>query len=398
MVVHAEYPHDVRVAREVRVAVEDGFEVHVVATRRRGEKPREVIDDVVVHRLPILHRRGSHPLRVLAEYLGFASLATVILVWLSLPRKFDLLQVHNPPDFLIVAALVPRRFGTRVILDVHDLSSDMFAMRFASKRWAPWAERALRRIERFACRKADAILTVHEAYRSELGRRGAPPEKSLVVLNSLDERLLPQETRKPAIEPFRIVYHGTVTSHYGVDLVLRAFAEVRDRIPEATLEVYGEGDALPQLTADAEALGVMDKLTMTGMLLPQADVLRRVQGASVGVIPNRPTQLNRFALSTKLFEYVALGIPVVSADLPTIREHFNGTELNYFRAGDFCSLADAVTAVAENFDAALERAHQARRRYNESYRWTIQARRYSGVLRQLLCSEDDRPGRVAENE
>jgi glycosyltransferase involved in cell wall biosynthesis len=183
-----------------------------------------------------------------------------------------------------------------------------------------------------------------------------------------------------------------------VDLVLRAFAEVRDRIPEATLEVYGEGDALPQLTADAEALGVMDKLTMTGMLLPQADVLRRVQGASVGVIPNRPTQLNRFALSTKLFEYVALGIPVVSADLPTIREHFNGTELNYFRAGDFCSLADAVTAVAENFDAALERAHQARRRYNESYRWTIQARRYSGVLRQLLCSEDDRPGRVAENE
>ena len=60
-------------------------------------------------------------------------------------------------------------------------------------------------------------------------------------------------------------------------------------------------------------------------------MLRAVQRRSVGVVPNLPTRLNRYALSTKLFEYVALGIPVVCADLPTIREHFSDDEVLLLR-------------------------------------------------------------------
>jgi glycosyltransferase involved in cell wall biosynthesis len=383
MVVHGDYPHDVRVAREARVAAEDGFQVVIVATRRPGERRRELVDGVAVRRLPISHRRGAGAPAVFAEYVGFAVLASIAVTRLSLTGRIDVLQVHSPPDFLIVAALLPKLLGARVVLDVHDLSSDMFVMRFANKSWAKAVEGALQGMERYACRLADVVITVHEPYRRELARRGTPLEKTVVVLNSLDDNLFPETPREPAAAPFRIVYHGTVTPHYGVDLLVQAFAQVARRIPRARLAVYGEGDAVPNLFEVAEANDVANRIEMTGQMLPQVETLRRIAGASVGVIPNLPTQLNRFALSTKLFEYIALGIPVVAADLPTIREHFDASELMYFRAGEVESLVDALLAVAYDFEAAASRAQKARRRYDEEYAWPLQAQRYRAVLDRL---------------
>ncbi len=383
MVVHSDFPRDVRVVREVRVAVDAGFAVHVIATRREGEPRRQLIDGASVHRLPISHRRGASAFGVFVEYVAFAALATFRLARLSLRRRFDVVHVHNPPDFLIVAALVPKLLGSRVVFDVHDLSSDMFAMRFPSAWWARVGERGLRKMEQVACRVADVVITVHEPYRAELARRGASADRTLVVLNTVDEALLPNPSRPPSRHPFRIVYHGTVTPHYGVGLLVQALGDVIERVSDARLEIYGEGDAVRKLAADAEALGIAARLTMTGELLPQAEVLRRVQGASVGVIPNLPTQLDQFALSTKLFEYVALGIPVVSADLPTIRKHFSDREILYFRAGDYRSLAEAIVAIADDLDGAIDRARAAKRRYDESYRWQLQADTYAATLQQL---------------
>jgi len=383
MVVHSDFPRDVRVVREVRVAVDAGFAVHVIATRREGEPRRQLIDGASVHRLPISHRRGASAFGVFVEYVAFAALATFRLARLSLRRRFDVVHVHNPPDFLIVAALVPKLLGSRVVFDVHDLSSDMFAMRFPSAWWARVGERGLRKMEQVACRVADVVITVHEPYRAELARRGASADRTLVVLNTVDEALLPNPSRPPSRHPFRIVYHGTVTPHYGVGLLVQALGDVIERVSDTRLEIYGEGDAVRELAADAEALGIAARLTMTGELLPQAEVLRRVQGASVGVIPNLPTQLDQFALSTKLFEYVALGIPVVSADLPTIRKHFSDREILYFRAGDYRSLAEAIVAIADDLDGAIDRARAAKRRYDESYRWQLQADTYAATLQQL---------------
>jgi glycosyltransferase involved in cell wall biosynthesis len=129
----------------------------------------------------------------------------------------------------------------------------------------------------------------------------------------------------------------------------------------------------------AQALSVSEWLTAPGTYLPQADVLALVQGAGVAVIPNLPTRLNQFALSSKLFEYVALGIPVVSADLPTIRAHFDDSEIRYFRAGDAESLAQAIIDVARNPDVAACRVAAARARY-ERYRWPRNAARYVALL------------------
>lgn len=379
MLVHAYYPEDVRVAAEARAAIAAGFEVAVVALRRNDQQAEEWIDGARVIRLPVGHQRGTGKLTLLREYLSFTALAIMRTAARSLRHRFDVVQVHNPPDFLVVASLVPRLLGAKVVFDVHDLSPDMFMMRFDNPAGGI-VDRALTLVERLAAHASDAVLTVHEPYRQELARHGVPLEKVSVVLNSLDEELVTTDTDPPAeAEGFRIVYHGTITPHYGVELLVEAAARARGTIPDLRLELYGAGDALPGILERAHLLGLDSALTVAPHLLSRRDVLEAVKFASVGVIPNLPVPLNRFALPTKLFEYVALGIPAVVADLETIRAHFSEKEVWFFEPGNPVCLAAALERVAADPDAAVGRAAAARARY-EMYRW----RRYADVYTELL--------------
>ena len=391
MVVHGPYPiGEARVLREARAAVDAGFEVDVVAMANPGELRRSRVDGVEIYRLPYLRSTRSHPATLVSEYAGFTGLATLAVARLHVVRRYGVLHVHNPPDFLVAAALLPRLSGAKLIFDVHDLAPELFALRLAGRRWARAAERALRITESVATRVSDAVVTVHEPYRQELLARGVPDEKIVVVLNALDERLVPNGPTPVAEEGvFRVVYHGTVTPHYGVELLVDAFAAVAGEIRGARLDVYGGGDAVPAVRDRVEQLGIGDRVHVGGRVLPQDEVLGRVRGASVGVASQLPLERNQTALPTKLLEFVALGVPVIAADAPAITDSFTEDEIVFFRGGDATSLADAIRRVAADPAAASRRAEAATRRYRRAYSWSIYAERYVQLLEALIAA----PGR-----
>jgi glycosyltransferase involved in cell wall biosynthesis len=143
--------------------------------------------------------------------------------------------------------------------------------------------------------------------------------------------------------------------------------------------ILGDGDALVSVEQRAEDLGVADLLEFSRGYLPIEVALERVALAQCGVIPNRPSEYNRFALSSKLFEYVALGIPAVVARLETLAAHFDPDEVTFFEPGDASALARAITWVAQNPAAAEGMAVRARTRGHE-YSWAEHRRRYLEVI------------------
>ena len=393
MILHDFYPEESRVVAEARAAVAAGFEVDVLALRGPDERARETLDGVEVIRMPIGHRHGASAVALAAEYAKSTLIASVKAARLSLRRRYDIVHVHNPPDFLLLAATGPRLGGAKTIVDFHDLTADMYMMRFGNRRGS-LTDKALHVVERAAARSADAVITVHEPYREQLARNGVRKDRITVVMNSLDERLLDADhaapTGRPADDVFRVVHHGTITPHYGVELIVEAVAQARERVPNVRLELYGAGDALPAVIARIDSLGLADVSTVVPRFLRQEEVLARVHGAGAGVAANLPIPLNRFALPTKLLEYVALGIPAIAPDLPTIRSHFGDDEITYFAAGDSSALADAIVAVATNPGEAAERARSAHSRY-QAYRWPESEAAYTGLLRRLVGATHHAP-------
>lgn len=387
MVVHHRYPHDPRVARASRMAREAGFRVDVVCLREPGRPAREVVEGVAVQRLPVTHRRGVGPLWLALEYVAFAVLAMVAVGLGGGRRGYDIVHVHNPPDFLVLAALVPRLRGARVLLDIHDLSPLMYDARYKGGRRA--VLRAIIAVERAACRFADGVITVHEPYVQELVSHGVDAGKITVVMNMPDERLIEAAHERAAAasdgrgaDGWTAIYHGTITEWYGVPLLVRAAALAKDTIPNLRVEVVGDGDDLRRAHAVCDELGMSDRVTFSDRYLPIDSVLDRAVAADCGVIPNLNSALNDLTLSTKLLEYVALGVPVVVARLRTLAHHFGDDEVTFFAPGDPQSLADALRWVAENPDDSRIKAQRARRR-SAAYAWDENRDRYVGVLRSL---------------
>lgn len=376
MVVHGPYPlAEPRVEQEALTAVASGWEVDVVALRLPGEPARETRDGIDVIRLPLTHRRGGG-MRVLGEYIGFALLATLAVARLHLTRRYAVVQVHAPPEFLVVAALLPRLLGARVILDVHDRGSDMFTMRFGR------APAALLRVEKAAASAADAVVTVHNPYARALEASGVPLEKLTVVMNAPRDALLP-EAPAEGRDGFVVAYHGTITPAYGLELLVEAAALTVGAVPDLALQIVGEGDGAEAVRRRARELGIDGRMRLEGRYLPRPEAIARVAGASVGVIPNPPMRLNDFALPSKLFEYVAIGVPVAAPDLLTLREHFSEDELFFYRAGNAESLAETLRAIAADPDAATAKAGAARSRFRAEYGWERSAERYRALLERL---------------
>src|SRR5205085_10101871 len=132
-------------------------------------------------------------------------------------------------------------------------------------------------------------------------------------------------------------------------------------IPRARGLILGGGDALDAVRTRAADRGLAERVTFTGWL-PAAEALGQISRANCGVIPNLPTELNRFALSTKLFEYIGIGIPVVVAKLETLEAHFSDAEVTFFKPGDPESLADAFRWIATHPDEANAKTGRARER------------------------------------
>ena len=387
MIVHAYYPlGEPRVQREAAAARRAGRGVHVVALRGRGERAKEVVDGVVIHRLHLRHKRGAGFLRMIFEYAGFTIAAAIAVVRLQRRYEFGVVHVHAPPDFLVAAAVLPRLGGARVLLDIHDLSPHMFGARFGGRAVGGALTRFLTVVERWACRFADRVVTVHEPYRRELIAHGVSPDRLDVVMNSADEALVARALQKarPRMDAdFLIAYHGTINEWYGVDLIVQAVAGLAQDMPNVHALVLGEGDALGSVRRLAEELGVADRIEFSGRYVPIEEALARVSVADCGVIPNRPSTLNRFALSSKLFEYVALGLPVAVARLETLAAHFSANEVEFFEAGSAGALAAALSRIAGDREAARARAASAKHRA-EAYSWTVGSEHYAAILTELV--------------
>jgi glycosyltransferase involved in cell wall biosynthesis len=385
MIVHARYPvGEPRVERQAVAAVGAGFDVAVVCLREPGEPAREVVDGVTVHRLPVRHRRGSAALMAF-EYLAFLMLATVYAALLTLRRRYDIVHVSNPPDLLVLAGLVPKLRGAMLVFDVHDLTPDLFEWRFEGSRAGPVVFRLLVLQERLACRLSDRLITVHETCAALLEDRSAPAaKKASIVMNTLDERLLPPgaaaETNGTSAfhDPVQLVYHGTLTELYGVHVLVDALRDPRLR-GRMHLEVIGDGDALPALRAQVAGAGLEEMVEFSGRTVPIREALERVAARDVGVVPLAGLPINRFSLPSKLFEYVALGLPVVASRTETLARHFGEDELAYFVPGDADDLADRLVELLEQPEQARERAARARRRY-EQYRWPLSRQRLLEVI------------------
>jgi glycosyltransferase involved in cell wall biosynthesis len=294
MVVFAHYPAgETRVQRQTEALINHGFEVDIICLRviySGYEPPTEVVNGAQVYRLPVTRSYGNtNFVKQLLEYLAFFFRAMWMLIRLYPRRHYQVVQVHNLPDFLVFAAWFPKLLGARLILDLHDLMPEFYAAR-TGRGMSNWLVRIITWQEQLSCRFANHVVTVTELWRQTLIQRGVPSDKVSVVMNVADDRIFrrPAKNGSPKDKnTLQLFYHGAIVPRYGLDLVLEAVARLRDEIPGLRLTIHGDGDYRATLAELAAQLGLGDQVYFSTKLRPVSELPGLICSADGGIVPYR---------------------------------------------------------------------------------------------------------------
>ena len=386
MIVHAYYEEDSRVRREAESLVARGRPVDVFALRRAGDDPEAVVEGVHVHRLNVQRHQGAGLGTYLREYLAFLFRAGWAVTRAHRRQRFALVQVHTLPDFLVFAGLPLRLVGVPLVIDLHEAMPEFFRMRFPGAA-NPVVHRLLVLQERLSVRVASAAITVNDALAARLVAMGVPAAKITVLLNSpslvrFDQAAYPSRAFC-ADGTLRLVYAGALTPTYELDVAFEAIARLVSVRPglSVALEIFGRGDAETPLRALATKLGIADRVTFHGRI-PIEDVPAAIAAADIGLAPTRRDPFTDFSLSTKIFEYGAMGKPAVASRLPLVERTFPPGSVTTYAPGDPASLARALLAIVDDRqarDAAVARTSERIRELS----WEHEADRLAALVERV---------------
>ena len=334
---------------------------------RFGEVGAVHLPRPAIGKLSRLHRTT---LLYYLEYSAFAFMCCAYLLWERLRgRRYDVVYVRQIVCAAWFAALLGRVVGARVIYEAHDWEAHN-----PSRAREPWAAGLPMLLDRLAITRSDGVSSLTAHFLRDLDRLGWTPQRTAVIPDAWDDAIYQPRDRSDArlrlgLDPqaLLVVYAGMTFAHRGLDRLLQAFAEAE--LPGARLLLVGGRPAeIAALQQQIGSLGLADRATLVGPQ-PQETVADYLAAADILVIPDTVTDVTASPL--KLFEYMAMGRPIISVDLPALREVIDERAARFVRRGDVSELRDALLALAPD---PQRRDAMGRAAWLQAEPWTYAAR------------------------
>ncbi len=384
MATHSYYEMDGRVQRYAQSLASRGDSVHVLAVRQAASLPREeIINGVHLHRVTDRFGKGdSGKWAYLRMVLGFLRVCTVWIARQHHRRPIDLLHIHNMPDFLVFAGLYPKLRGAAIILDIHDLLPEFFNSKFSHT--SGHLPRFLLAAERLSAALADHVVVANDLWLERYTRRTRTGTRASAWINYVDARLFHPRASSRRDGRLLVLFPGGLYWHQGVDLAIRAFAAVVAVLPQAEFHIYGDGNRRDELISLTRELG-LDHAVHFHAPVPSREIAPIMAQADLAVVPKRADSFGNEAYSTKIMEFMALGVPVVASATRIDQYYFDPSIIRFFESGNVPDLADAMISLLRDPEARAAQARRART-YADRHTWQQMEPAYFRLV-DRLCDD-----------
>ena len=388
MVTYSAYESDNRVTRYAEALAARGDRVDVFALRKSVEIPQqEQINGVNVYRIQDRFGKGERSkFDFLSRLIRFLLAARRALKKRQSEQPYDLLHIHNMPDFLVFAGAGVKRAGARVILDIHDVVPEFFASKFKGSREGFFV-RALRHVERWSAQFADHVIISNHLWREMYTRRTGTNEKCSVFINHVDSDLFRPRQRERNDGKLIVLFPGGLYWHQGVDIAIRAFKRVQAEVPNAEFHIYGDGDCKKGLQDLARELG-LEKCIHFFKPVSTREIAALMAEADLGVVPKRADSFGNEAYSTKIMEFMSVGVPVVISETKIDRYYFDDSVVRFFPSGNVDALSAAIIELLCDHELRKQLAARASQ-YAARNSWEKHRPAYFALVDEL-CGEPAR--------
>lgn len=301
----------------------------------------------------------------------------LILVMIKLVRKC----LYGPRTVLLtresILVLFTRMLRKTSFFELHDLG-DVPNDRFQRKKGVQ------KRIQR-AARQADGVITVTRSGAQEIQQVCNIDIKRILVAPDAAQL---QSVESPRISlcdstPVQVVYVGSMWKDRGVETIIYALQHLPPHHRVRLIMVGGNESQIASLQQLASQLGVLDNIKFVGYV-SHHEVINWLARADILVLPmQKGVWTDKYASPMKLFEYMAMGRPMVVADVPTIREIVDEEQVMFFRPDDSPSLAATIAQAIEQWSVALVRADRAKTLLSQQYTYDCRAQKILAFIESM---------------
>lgn len=391
VILYSIYLIDPRVRRAAEALQEEGMEVDVLCiTENRDEPAHEKACGVDIFRVPMTFERGSK-LIYIWQYARFFAASFWFLTKRGFRKKYDLVHVHNMPDVLVFSAIVAKLRGAKLVLDLHDPMPELM-MNIYGLQSSSWPVRLLRFLEKCSIAFSDRAFTPNVTFKNLFVSRSCRSGKMEIIMNSPLEHVFDPSltvSREPRGTQFRIMHHGSILHRHGVDVLVEAVARLRTKISGIRLDIYGLhtpfADSVMELVSKLE---LQDVVHYHGPK-SQAEIVQAIQNTDLGVVPNRRSAFTELNFPTRIFEYLAMGRPVVVPATLGIKDYFGADQILMFEPGDVDDLAAKILWAWQNPAIVGELVERGVEIYRANL-WSGEKSRFLKTINELIGEDHSR--------
>jgi len=199
-----------------------------------------------------------------------------------------------------------------------------------------------------------------------------------IFRSNVSAATLPISSKK---DKFVAMYHGTIVERHGLNFSLLAFEKIRKEIPGLIFKVYGEGDSVECFLKEVKRIGLEDIVKYYGFVQNEF-IAKIIKSIDVGIIPNLKNPFTDLNMPVRIFEYLAIGKPVVVPRTKGICDYFDECSINFFEPGNVSSLAESILKIYNESEQQEKIVRRGMNIYNK-YRWDVQRKHFVNLVISL---------------
>jgi len=392
MILQADFPPDIRVEKEVRSLAHAGHEVHLICKNVTGRKDEEIYPDLLyIHRLRAakswLHRWDNLRMFPIPQNPVWKQRICEVIQNFGI----EAIHVHDLP-LAPLAVKLGRKFNLPVIFDMHENYPA------ALKAWRKRGPEKLlknawvaRWVEKRVVHQVDRIIVVIEEQKVRLVNMGVPPDRIRVISNTVDIKHFhptngTQQIRKKLAAEYILIYVGGVDENRGLETLIEAFSIVAKKNFSTKLLILGDGRKRHELECKVKARGLVGRVIFTGWVNFH-QVPDYIAASDVCLVPHPSNEHSDTTVPHKIFQYMALGKPVIVSDAKPLARIIRETKAGVvFRSNDPRELAEVIFSLQDKRKrkALGEKGQHAVR---EKYNWKHTAETLLTLYSELQQSD-----------
>jgi len=378
VIAYTTFSTDSRVLKEAQAALDAGYNVDIYTLK---ESSRKNFNQFNFYDSSFEQYKGRGKIKYMFSYLRFFFFVLIELTKNNFKKKYKIIHIHNMPNFLVFSSLIPKLFGTKIILDIHDLMPEIYSVKF-NLDLSHFIIKLLFLEERLSANFADEIISTNRFHTKRFKKNKIKNKRITEIINVASSSTFnPINNKSFNSDKLNIIYPSTLSHRLGIEVLIEAIAILKKKGIPVYLKIFGDGEDRNNIAKYIKENNLEDNIFISDGFISLESLSHELENAHLGIIPLPYNVSNDIAMPVKSFEYFSKKVCVVASNLTLLRDYFQN-EMIFFKQNDANDLSEKIELLYNDRNL-LEKYANKGYKFFQQKTWEYYSKKYANLLKEL---------------